>query len=180
MLLLPCFFFHAADSSSSKAPPYRFPASRMIHGRNPDPFRLHPILLQIQSLISMAFGADAAWQHFDRFPLGNMDQAACGWTSRRISFPVFSCGSHEFEVELQAKPEAGGCAEVAAEAQVAFISSLITQRFDGIEVGGFAGGVVSEEDADGGAEGEGVEHGIGRDLGGPAGVFGEEKADSRA
>jgi hypothetical protein len=32
-------------------------------------------------------------------------------------FPGFACGAHEFEDELQAQPEAGGCAKVAAVGQ---------------------------------------------------------------
>ena len=57
-----------------------------------------------------------------------------------------------------------------------FAALLVTQRLDGIEGGGFSGGVEAEEDADGGAEEEGSDDGRGRDHHGP---FGEERLACR-
>ena len=69
-------------------------------------FGRHGYLLCLETFRSFPAGEDASsgmWLHFA------VDE-----------FAAFACGAHQFEVELQAQPEAGRGAEVAAEAQVVF------------------------------------------------------------
>ena len=59
-------------------------------------------------------------KHFDRFPVESMGSSGMWLHFAVDEFAAFACGAHQFEVELQAQPEAGRDAEVAAEAQVVF------------------------------------------------------------
>ena len=56
----------------------------------------------------LPFGSDVALQHFDRFPWRKTVSSGMWLDFTMNSFPVFACGAQEFEVELQAQPEAGG------------------------------------------------------------------------
>lgn len=50
-------------------------------------------------------------------------------------FAIFAFGTHQFEIQLEAEPEAGGGTEVAAEAQIVFWHAAAAALFHVREMG---------------------------------------------
>jgi len=95
------------------------PLSRPAPGRG-------QLLFASRSLLPTCQGAGVSGKHFDRSPLDSMGSSGMWLEFAVDGFAVFACGRHQFKAGLQAQPEAGRGAGVAAGAQVVWTRVRLT------------------------------------------------------